>query len=186
MVHPPHCEHQREATHFPITDAFASARPRSAHFAIVKIEVCRRRPWAMTTSLRRRGQRFSNLDRPCSLLAWRLGLVALRWADPDHRHLIVVAILTRGNAEAQEWLWSVLSREEVRELVREYRGACCAEPERAQLRKENRPESEMEALFREDRRMVDAMMAKEKYKDRVGAFEGCIYEAKGYYRPQVD
>ena len=57
---------------------------------------------------------------------------------------------------------------------------------RAQLRKENRPESEMEALFREDRRRIDAMMAKEKYAGRVGAFEGAIYEAKGYYRPQID
>jgi hypothetical protein len=57
---------------------------------------------------------------------------------------------------------------------------------RAQLRKENRPESEMEALFREDRRKVDAMMAQEKYAGRVGAFEGAMYEAKGYYRPQVD
>ena len=57
---------------------------------------------------------------------------------------------------------------------------------RAQLRKENRPESEMEALFREDRRRVDAMMAKEKYAGKVGAFEGAMYEAKGYYRPQVD
>lgn len=61
---------------------------------------------------------------------------ALLWAERDHRHLIVVAILTRGNEEAKEWLWSVLSREEVRELVREYAGACCAEPERDQLRKE--------------------------------------------------
>ena len=57
---------------------------------------------------------------------------------------------------------------------------------RAKIRKENRPESEMEALFREDRRMVDAMMAKEKYAGKVGAFEGCNYDAKGYYRPQVD
>lgn len=57
---------------------------------------------------------------------------------------------------------------------------------RAQLRKEKRPESEMEALFREDRRRVDAMMAKEKYAGRVGAFEGAMYEARGYYRPQVD
>ncbi|HJZ79242.1 MAG TPA: IgA Peptidase M64 [Pyrinomonadaceae bacterium] len=57
---------------------------------------------------------------------------------------------------------------------------------RAQIRKENRPESEMEALFREDRRRVDAMMAKEKYVGKVGAFEGAMYEAKGYYRPQAD
>ncbi len=57
---------------------------------------------------------------------------------------------------------------------------------RAQLRKENRPEQEMEDLFREDRRKVDAMMHAEKYFGRVGAFEGAIYEARGYYRPQVD
>jgi hypothetical protein len=57
---------------------------------------------------------------------------------------------------------------------------------RAQLRKDNRPESEMEALFREDRKRVDAMMAKEKYAGRVGAFEGAMYEAKGYYRPRAD
>lgn len=44
----------------------------------------------------------------------------------------------------------------------------------------------MEALFREDRRKVDAMMHAEKYFGRVGAFEGAMYEAKGYYRPQVD
>lgn len=57
---------------------------------------------------------------------------------------------------------------------------------RAKLRKDNRPESEMEALFREDRRRVDAMMAKEKYAGKVGAFEGAMYESKGFYRPQVD
>ena len=61
---------------------------------------------------------------------------ALLWSDTDHRHAIVVAVLTRGNEEAKQWLWSALSREEVRELVREYRGACCAEPERAELRKQ--------------------------------------------------
>jgi IgA Peptidase M64/Peptidase M64 N-terminus len=57
---------------------------------------------------------------------------------------------------------------------------------RTQLRRENRPEAEMEALFREDRRLLEQMFAKEKYAGRVGAFEGANYEAKGYYRPQVD
>jgi hypothetical protein len=57
---------------------------------------------------------------------------------------------------------------------------------RAIIRKENRPESEMEALFHEDRRKIDAMMHAEKYFGRVGAFEGAMYEARGYYRPQVD
>jgi hypothetical protein len=60
----------------------------------------------------------------------------LRWQVPDHRHLIVVAILTRGNEDAKDWLWSVLPREDVRELVRQYAGAGCAEPDRAQLREQ--------------------------------------------------
>jgi hypothetical protein len=57
---------------------------------------------------------------------------------------------------------------------------------RAQLRKDKRPESEMEALFREELKHEQTMFAKEKYAGRVGAFEGAIYEARGYYRPEVD
>ena len=30
------------------------------------------------------------------------------------------------------------------------------------------------------------MFAREKYAGRVGAFEGANYEAKGFYRPEVD
>jgi hypothetical protein len=57
---------------------------------------------------------------------------------------------------------------------------------RTQIRKDNRPESEMEALFRENLAHEQAMFRKEKYWGRVGAFEGAMYEAKGYYRPEVD
>ena len=57
---------------------------------------------------------------------------------------------------------------------------------RGQLRKDKRPESEMEALFREERTHEQAMFAREKYAGRVGAFEGANYEARGYYRPEVD
>jgi hypothetical protein len=57
---------------------------------------------------------------------------------------------------------------------------------RTQIRKDNRPESEMEALFRENLAHEQAMFRKEKYWGRVGAFEGSMYEAKGYYRPEVD
>jgi hypothetical protein len=60
----------------------------------------------------------------------------LRWRVRDHRHIIVCAILTRGTDEAKRWLWSVQTRDEVRELVRAYRGAGCAEPDRARLRQE--------------------------------------------------
>jgi hypothetical protein len=57
---------------------------------------------------------------------------------------------------------------------------------RAQLRQEKRPESEMEALFAEQLKHEATLFATEKYRDRVGAFEGAMYEARGYYRPQVD
>jgi len=57
---------------------------------------------------------------------------------------------------------------------------------RSKIRAENRPESEMEALFRENREWEKKFFASEKYAGKVGAFEGAIYEAKGYYRPEVD
>lgn len=57
---------------------------------------------------------------------------------------------------------------------------------RVQLRKDKRPETEMEALFREELKHEHEMFANEKYAGRVGAFEGANYEAKGYYRPEID
>jgi hypothetical protein len=55
---------------------------------------------------------------------------------------------------------------------------------RARLRAEGRPESEMEALFAEEKRRDDAMFAKSK--GVVGAYEGARYEATGYYRPEAN
>jgi hypothetical protein len=57
---------------------------------------------------------------------------------------------------------------------------------RARIRAENRPEEEMEALFRENRDFEVKLFGSEKYAGKVGAFEGAMYEAKGYYRPEVD
>ncbi|HEY6805914.1 MAG TPA: IgA Peptidase M64 [Pyrinomonadaceae bacterium] len=57
---------------------------------------------------------------------------------------------------------------------------------RAQLRKDKRPEEEMEALFKEELAHEQEMFRKEKHFNQVGAFEGAMYEAKGYYRPEVD
>jgi hypothetical protein len=57
---------------------------------------------------------------------------------------------------------------------------------RAEIRKQKLPENVMEALFREELKYEQAMFAKEKYAAKVGAFEGAIYEAIGYYRPEVD
>jgi len=57
---------------------------------------------------------------------------------------------------------------------------------RTQLRKDKRPEQEMEALFREELAHEKKMFEGEKYFGQVGAFEGSMYEARGYYRPQID
>jgi hypothetical protein len=57
---------------------------------------------------------------------------------------------------------------------------------RRKIRAENRPEDEMDALFAEQKKLETKLFAGEKYAGRVGAFEGAMYEAKGYYRPQVD
>ena len=57
---------------------------------------------------------------------------------------------------------------------------------RRQIRSEQRPEEDMDALFREQKKEETRMFAAEKYAGRVGAFEGAMYEAKGYFRPQID
>jgi hypothetical protein len=57
---------------------------------------------------------------------------------------------------------------------------------RRQIRSERKPEEVMEALFHEELEHEQGMFTREKYNGRVGAFEGANYEAKGYYRPEVD
>src|SRR5215203_1622461 len=57
---------------------------------------------------------------------------------------------------------------------------------RGVIRRERKPEEVMEALFREELEHEHGLFSKEKYAGRVGAFEGANYEAKGFYRPEVD
>jgi hypothetical protein len=57
---------------------------------------------------------------------------------------------------------------------------------RREIRAQHRPEDEMEALFREERRRDTAMLSSGPNAGKVGAFEGAMYEARGYYRPQQD
>lgn len=56
--------------------------------------------------------------------------------------------------------------------------------QRHDIRAENKPESAMNALFQEEKKHEDDLLANDKYSGKVGAFEGANYEAKGYYRPQ--
>ncbi len=57
---------------------------------------------------------------------------------------------------------------------------------RTELRRNKRPEEEMEALFREELAHEKELFAKEKHAGQVGAFEGAMYEARGFYRPEID
>jgi hypothetical protein len=58
--------------------------------------------------------------------------------------------------------------------------------ERDSLRKEMVTENIMEDLFTRQMEQENRYFAAEKYRDKVGAFEGAGYLAKGLYRPQVD
>ena len=61
-----------------------------------------------------------------------------------------------------------------------------AQQKRRDIRSANRPESEIDALFREEQRRNTALLNSGPYAGKVGAFEGANYEARGYYRPQSD
>ncbi len=58
--------------------------------------------------------------------------------------------------------------------------------QRKGLRAAGKAEAEIDELFRKQREKEDAMLGAEKYAGKIGAFEGANYEAKGYYRSEVD
>src|SRR5688500_3569337 len=64
------------------------------------------------------------------------------------------------------------------------RGQKAYQERRKQIRADKRPEAEMEALFREEKRRSTALLA--PLAGTVGAYEGAMYEATGYYRPEAD
>ena len=57
---------------------------------------------------------------------------------------------------------------------------------RKQIRADRRPESEMDALFREEQAHVTQLLGGDRYRTAVGAFRGANYDAQAYYRPQLD
>jgi hypothetical protein len=57
---------------------------------------------------------------------------------------------------------------------------------RKQIRAEARPESEMNALFREEQAYTTRLFRRQRDADAVGAFRGANYDAQSYYRSQLD
>lgn len=58
-----------------------------------------------------------------------------------------------------------------------------SQEQRRRIRAESRPEQEMEALFQRELERSAALLGK---APGVGAFEGALYEPKGYYRAEAD
>jgi hypothetical protein len=82
-------------------------------------------------------------------------------------------LVTQGIALPTPW-----AKAEFEAAQRDFQGR------RRAIRAEKRPEEEMDALFREERDWTTRLLA--PFAGKVGAFEGAMYEATGYYRPQAD
>ena len=57
---------------------------------------------------------------------------------------------------------------------------------RLDLIKRGAPETEFDALFREQQKVDTPMLSGMTHSGKVGAFEGAAYQGKGLYRPQTD
>ena len=90
---------------------------------------------------------------------------AVKWKD----------LLTPGVAIPTPW-----PKDEFEAFTREI------QQKRRAIRAANRPESEMDALFRDEEKRDTALLNEGPHAGKVGAFEGANYEARGYYRPQAD
>jgi hypothetical protein len=90
---------------------------------------------------------------------------AARWKD----------LITPGTPQPTPW-----PKEEFETAQKGYQA------KRREIRANHRPEEEMEALFREEQRHSSRLLASSPFGSRIGAFEGAMYQARGYYRPQAD
>jgi len=57
---------------------------------------------------------------------------------------------------------------------------------RASMRGENVPEARMNELFRDNQEIVEGMFSRADNRDRIGAFEGALYQSRGYYRSEMN
>ncbi len=57
---------------------------------------------------------------------------------------------------------------------------------RREIRADQRPEAEMDALFREEQAYTTGLFRSAEHAHAVGAFQGANYDAQAFYRPQLD
>ncbi|SFL45117.1 IgA Peptidase M64 [Rugamonas rubra] len=101
---------------------------------------------------------------------WEPNATALQ----DPAHLKWSKFVKAGTALPTAW-----PKAEYETHSREY------QKQRAALRAANRPEAEMNALFRKDLAYTEQLFSTAPERRKVGAFEGANYEATGYYRPAM-
>jgi hypothetical protein len=89
----------------------------------------------------------------------------LKWKD----------LVTAGTPLPTPW-----KKEEFEKASRDFQA------KRREIRAANGPEDQMDKLFQEELVLETKLLGSDQYSGKVGAFEGAMYEAKGYYRPQED
>jgi len=89
----------------------------------------------------------------------------LKWKD----------LVTPGTPIPTPW-----KSEEFEKASREYQA------KRRAIRAANGAEDQMDALFQDELVFETKLLGQDRFSGKVGAFEGSLYEAKGYYRPQED
>jgi hypothetical protein len=57
---------------------------------------------------------------------------------------------------------------------------------RREIRARGLPEEEMDVLFQEEQKRTTRLLGSGPHAGKVGAFEGALYESRGFYRPQAD
>jgi len=90
---------------------------------------------------------------------------ALKWAD----------LVDAGTPVPTPW-----QKDRYEEHSREIR------TQRQALIDRSAPEAEFDALFARQRALEDELLATMQHANRVGAFEGAMYESSGLYRPEID
>ena len=110
----------------------------AGHLRAASLSPARRSAIARRAAIARWSKDLTGMDTPAPVrsLLKTYNPADLRWINPDDRYAIVCEILIRGNSEARQWLDQMLDLDQVRQLVKEYRGTGCTEPDRVRLRTE--------------------------------------------------
>jgi hypothetical protein len=93
----------------------------------------------------------------------------------DPRALKWHALVATGTPVPTPW-----PKEEFEARQREFQAL------RKKIREERRPETEMTALFREEQAHATGLLGSATHATQVGAFQGANYDARAYYRSQID